>query len=92
MIYLDNCATTKPRPEVVDMMIKVLTSDFGNPSSLHKMGMDAEKIREGARESLAKFIHANPKEIFFTSGGTESNNIAIQGLKEYAEKSRDLKR
>lgn len=80
MIYLDNCATTKPRSEVVEAMMKVLTDNFGNPSSLHSLGLDAEKMREESRKSIAKIINASAKEIYFTSGGTEDNNIAIHGL------------
>lgn len=80
MIYLDNCATTKPRSEVVDIMIEALTKDFGNPSSLHTKGFEAEKKVRDARDKIAKFINAASNEIYFTSGGTESNNIAIHGL------------
>lgn len=89
MIYLDNCATTKPRDEVVEMMVKMLKTDFANPSSLHRLGMNAEKIRESARDELAKFINCDPREIIFTSGGTESNNIAVHG---FIEKNKRLKK
>lgn len=80
MIYLDNCATTKPRKEVVDIMLKALTEDFANPSSLHSLGFSAEKKVEEARRNVAKLINAQESEIYFTSGGTEDNNIAIHGL------------
>jgi len=79
MIYLDNCATTKPDKEVVEVMLKALQDDFANPSSLHSFGLKIEKEIEIARKSAADLINANPEEIFFTSGGTESNNIAIHG-------------
>ncbi|WBW49735.1 cysteine desulfurase family protein [Peptoniphilus equinus] len=79
MIYLDNCATTKPRPEVVAAMTDCLTDYFANPSSLHSFGLDVEKKINLAREQVAKAFHAKTGEVFFTSGGTESSNIAIQG-------------
>lgn len=80
MIYLDNCATTKPRQEVVDEVVKMLKNDFANPSSLHSFGLKAEKVREEARKNLAQLINVLPSEIYFTSGGTESNNIAVNGF------------
>lgn len=80
MIYLDNCATTKPRDEVAEIMYKALKEDFANPSSLHKLGLSVEKSIEQSRMNISKFINAQINEIYFTSGGTESNNIAINGL------------
>jgi cysteine desulfurase len=77
--YLDNSATTKPRQEVVEKMIECLTEKFGNPSSLHRKGVEAEKIIKEARASIAKALGCKDEEIIFTSGGTESNNIAIRG-------------
>ncbi|MDO5041736.1 MAG: cysteine desulfurase family protein [Peptoniphilus sp.] len=82
MIYLDNCATTKPRKEVVDKIIKSFEQDFANPSSLHSFGQDVEHKIEEARKNAANLIGANPEEIYFTSGGTESNNIALNGFIE----------
>lgn len=79
MIYLDNCATTKPRAEVIAEIIKSLEEGFGNPSSLHTLGMRVEDKVEESREIIAKFMGTKSKEIFFTSGGTESNNIFING-------------
>ena len=79
MIYLDNCATTKPDREVVDVMMKALTEDFANPSSLHSFGLRVEKEIEEARKNAAALIGAQADEIYFTSGGTESNNIAVHG-------------
>lgn len=81
-IYLDNSATTKPCRAAVDKVVEVLVGKFGNPSSLHARGFEAEKEVEFAREILAKSLNANAGEIFFTSGGTESNNIAIFGAVE----------
>lgn len=79
MIYLDNCATTKPRAEVIDEMNLALTEYFANPSSLHSAGMKVEDKIENSRKIIADFIGAKQKEIYFTSGGTESNNIFING-------------
>lgn len=79
-IYLDNCATTQPREEVIEEMVCALREEYGNPSSLHRLGLIAEKRIENARESIANFLKVSKDEIFFTSGGTESNNIAIQSI------------
>lgn len=80
MIYLDNCATTKPRQEVVKVMMEALEVDFGNPSSLHRLGMRSEKKIKEARRTIAEYLRVNEREITFTSGGTESNNIALQSI------------
>lgn len=77
--YLDNAATTPVLPEVCDIMVKVMRKDYGNPSSKHTMGMAAEKYITSAAESIAAVIKCQPKEIIFTSGGTESNNLALTG-------------
>lgn len=77
--YLDNGATTKVSETVKDVMIKVLCEDYGNPSSLHKKGMDAEKYIIESREIIANSLKVDKKEIVFTSGGTESNNLALIG-------------
>lgn len=79
MIYLDNCSTTKPRKEVIETINNCMLYDFGNPSSLHKLGLNAEKILNNTRENIAGFLYCKDNEIYFTSGGTESNNIALQG-------------
>lgn len=79
-VYLDNCATTRPRDEVIEKMVYVLKNSYGNPSSLHKKGFEAEKMIEESRDIIAKFLNVEKEEIFFTSGGTESNNLAIQGI------------
>ncbi|ADL12798.1 cysteine desulfurase family protein [Acetohalobium arabaticum] len=78
-VYLDNSATTKPKFEVIEAMMEPLTDVYGNPSSLHSMGVEAEKLIKQARRSLAKVIKADEREIIFTSGGTEANNLAIKG-------------
>ncbi|GAA0332992.1 cysteine desulfurase family protein [Bacillus carboniphilus] len=79
MIYFDNSATTKPFDEVVQSFTTVATQYFGNPSSLHGLGAEAEKLMTKAREQIAQLLHVQPKEIIFTSGGTESNNLALKG-------------
>ena len=77
--YFDNSATTKPTQKVVDAMVEALTNNYGNPSSLHSKGDQAKDALDSARKTVAKFISADPSEIYFTSGGTESNNTAIFG-------------
>ena len=77
-IYLDNAATTPIDPEVLKEMYKVMESHFGNPSSIHAHGREARTIIEKARKTVANLLHASPSEIFFTSGGTEADNMAIR--------------
>lgn len=77
--YLDNSATTRCSDEVAELMIRLLTQDYGNPSALHKKGSDAETYLRRAKEQIAKTLKVSEKEIVFTSGGTESNNLAIIG-------------
>ena len=78
-IYLDNSATTRVFPEVAELMAKVMCEDYGNPSSLHMKGVQAEQYLRSARETFAGILKVNEKEIFFTSGGTESDNMALIG-------------
>jgi cysteine desulfurase len=78
-IYLDNCATTKPYPEVTRKVVKMLTEVYGNPSSLHRLGKESKLELEKARQIIADSLKAVPEEIYFTSGGTESDNLAIKG-------------
>ncbi len=77
--YLDNSATTKIRPEVMESIIDIYENNYGNPSSLHRLGMKIEKEINLARKYVSKVINAKAEEIYFTGGGTESNNIAILG-------------
>ena len=77
--YLDNSATTRAFESVKDIVVKTMMEDFGNPSSLHKKGVEAERYVKAAAEAVAKTLKADPSEIIFTSGGTESNNMAIIG-------------
>lgn len=78
-VYLDNSATTKPCEEAVVAINRMITENFGNPSSLHFLGISAMKEVISARESIAKKLDCEKDEIYFTSGGTESNNLAILG-------------
>lgn len=78
-VYLDNSATTAVFPEVAELMKKVMCKDYGNPSSLHMKGVDAEQYLRYAKETLAKILKVNEKELYFTSGGTESDNLALIG-------------
>src|SRR5690554_3475090 len=90
-IYLDNSATTRPLPEVVEAMVQTLTDNYGNPSSLHNKGLKAEKILKAARRKIAEKLAVSPEEIIFTSGGTESNNLAIKGIAyQYQNRGRHL--
>lgn len=77
--YFDNAATTAVFPEVKELMIKLLEADYGNPSSLHMKGVEAENYIKTARQQIAAEIKCQEKELIFTSGGTESNNLAIIG-------------
>lgn len=79
MIYLDNGATTPVHNRVKEALIKNMEEDFGNPSSLHKLGINAEKNLKKSRKIIADFIKTDEKSIVFTSGGSESNNYAIKG-------------
>lgn len=80
MIYLDAAATTPVRPEVLDMMAPLLTSDFGNPSSVHGIGETASRALDYARRTAAEVVGCRPGDLVFTSGGTEADNLAIKGL------------
>ena len=76
---MDNSATTRVFPEVAELMVKIMCEDYGNPSSLHMKGVEAEKYLLYAKETFAKLLKVNTKEIYFTSGGTESDNLALIG-------------
>ncbi|MGV8878851.1 MAG: cysteine desulfurase family protein [Sphingobacteriaceae bacterium] len=77
-VYLDNAATTPIDPEVLVEMVKVMENQYGNPSSIHAHGREARTILEKARKKIAGLLHTSPSEIFFTSGGTEADNMAIR--------------
>lgn len=78
-IYLDNSATTRVFPQVAEMMTKIMCNDYGNPSSLHLKGVQSEQYLKYAKGVLAKILKVNEKEICFTSGGTEADNLALVG-------------
>lgn len=78
-IYFDNAATTRVDPEVAKLMLQVMEVDYGNPSSRHQKGLDAERYVRTAREQVANSLKVKPQEILFTSGGTESDNMALFG-------------
>jgi cysteine desulfurase len=77
-IYLDNAATTKVDDKVLNAMLPHFNKNYGNASSLHLAGNEAKKSLENSRKTIAKSINANAREIYFTSGGTESNNWALK--------------
>ena len=85
--YLDNSATTAVSPSAAEKAFKVMTEIYGNPSSLHTKGIEAEKELEQARKALAERLGAQHEEIFFTSGGTEANNLAVFGAAEAKKRS-----
>lgn len=80
MIYLDNGATTKPHPEVLESFQKVSENYFANPSSIHELGGTVSDLQSEARKQIAQILGVEPEEIVFTSGGTEGNNLAIKGI------------
>lgn len=86
-VYLDNSATTAAYPEVVEAVVDALTNNYGNPSSMHSMGVQGEKLLKTAKRSVAKAIGASEKDIVFTSGGTEANNLAVMGTAQAYKKT-----
>ena len=86
-VYLDNSATTRCYPEVGELVYKVMCRDYGNPSSMHRKGVEAEHYVKESKEILARLLKVNAKEIFFTSGGTESDNLALIGTARAARRS-----
>lgn len=81
-VYLDNSATTRTFPEVAELITKIMCEDYGNPSSMHRKGVQAEQYLRYAKSALARILKVNEKEILFTSGGTESDNLALIGCAE----------
>lgn len=86
-VYLDNSATTRCYPEVGELVYKVMCRDYGNPSSMHRKGVEAEHYVKESKETLGRLLKVNSKEIFFTSGGTESDNLALIGTARAARRS-----
>ena len=80
MIYLDNSATTKPHPDVLNSFNHVSTQFFANPSSIHQLGGKGEQLLLTAKKQAASLLNVPADEIIFTSGGTEGNNLAIKGV------------
>ena len=78
-IYLDNAATTRVCPEAAELAYKVMTEDYGNPGSTHAKGRAARAVLDAARKKTAALMGCSEKELVFTSGGTESDNMAIRG-------------
>ena len=85
-IYFDNSATTQVLPQVADLAYRMMCEDYGNPSALYGKGLTAEKVLAQARSRIAKTLNVLPKEIIFTSGGTEANNLAIRGAAAAAKR------
>ena len=77
-VYFDNAATTPLRQEVIEAMLPVMQKVYGNPSSIHSFGREMRSAIEKARKTIATLLKVAPSEIFFTSGGTEANNMAIR--------------
>ena len=88
-VYLDNSATTRPYQEVIEETAKYMADDYGNPSSLHRMGIKAEKAVKESRRVIATSLGAREEEIYFTSGGTESDNIAVFGAAQARKRRGD---
>jgi len=90
-IYLDNCSTTRTDPDVAEVALDLMLNQYGNPASLHKKGLQAQLLLEQARGKIAGALGCEPQEIFFTSGGTESNNLAILGaFRAHHRKAREM--
>jgi cysteine desulfurase len=90
-IYLDNAATTRAYPEVTAAVVDALENNYANPSSLHSFGFKSEKIIKKSRKITAEYLGVSPEELIFTSGGTESNNLAIRGITQaYKNRGRHL--
>ena len=91
IIYLDNAATTKAAPEVVEAMLPYFSEHYGNPSSIYSLGTESKKAVSGVRESIAKSLGAATNEIYFTAGGSEADNWAIKATAEaYAQKGKHI--
>ncbi len=91
MIYLDNAATTRTAPEVLEAMLPYFTENYGNPSAIHSLGTAGKKAVNRARRTIAAAIGARPEEIYFTSGGSEADNWAVKAAAESrSEKGRHI--
>ena len=91
MIYLDNAATTRMAPEVLDAMLPFFADNYGNPSTIYGLGAKARRAVAEAREHVSALMGAKPEEIYFTSGGTEADNWAIKAVAEaYTDKGKHI--
>ena len=91
MIYLDNAATTKTAPEVVDAMLPYFSEYYGNASTIYGLGAESKKAMDHARQTIADSLGAKPEEIYFTAGGSESDNWALKATAEaYASRENIL--
>src|SRR3954470_18416389 len=90
LLYLDNNATTRPAPEVVEAMMPFLTEWYGNPSSVHRFGQRSRQALEEARSQVAKLVGCSDAEVMFTGGGTESVNTAVRGLLAARQPPREI--
>ena len=91
MIYLDNAATTKTAPEVVDAMLPYFSEYYGNASTIYSLGAESKKAMDHARRTIADSLGAKPEEIYFTAGGSESDNWALKATAEaYASKGKHI--
>lgn len=89
--YFDNAATTRTKEEIINVMLPYYKTEFGNPSSMYTLGRSAKKAIDIARKNVADLINSNPNEIYFTSGGSESDNTAIRGIAyKYQEKGKHI--
>ena len=86
LIYMDNAATTATRPEVLDAMLPYFSQTYGNPSSIHRAGRESRRAIENARKQVAAALHCEPREVYFTAGGSESDNWAIRCAAKALEK------
>lgn len=90
-IYLDHAASTPMHPRVAEVMMNVMTNQYGNPSSIHAFGREAKRTVSGARDFIAASLGCGPDELVFTGGGTESDNLAIFGaVASRAEKGKHV--
>ncbi|MBQ2897491.1 MAG: cysteine desulfurase [Clostridia bacterium] len=90
-MYFDNCATTRPYDEVQDIVLQTMSCNYANPSALHSAGIASERLINEARKKIASTLHCNADELIFTSGGTESDNIAILGVtNSYSKKGKHI--
>ena len=85
MIYLDNSATTRVRPQVLEAMLPYLSESYGNPSSIHTLGRSARAAVDNARRQVASFLGCQPSEVYFSSCATMSNNVALLGRARFVE-------